>query len=431
MVGIAADTGITYRERSWMQTYTEEDVHQHIDKVGIEAILPPFYLNEKTTKKCTDDFEDEPFQLWRIIKEKALHKIYAAHNSMCDGEIIASKLNLPIDHTRHMELDFLGRCEDGLFILELKVKKAAERNAFTELLGYSNYFAQLFALSGHRDITNVLVAKLEAKITKQAYLYDLIINDRNTIVYAPLISNGNVSSLNLELYIPDDSDFEHFTNTLLGHEAMSCAVASFHDLDGWFDSEEINGNLNSWTTKHLGALSHYTSQLMEAESLHGFCFIRKRWSELNLFYENSLVICAINPFSSAETDRSEQLSRFLSHEKIGEIGDCASSGFIGRLIRLGQKAIKDGLTHDYSCNIEIPLWHVFQLEMLEVVCTHNFGFHPTGILRDAYVSYLNDEYEKEENGCSDMDLSILKVNEIYNWMKAWEFMRACGYTNET
>lgn len=411
--------------------YTEEDVHQHIDKVGLAAILPPSNPNEDQTEKCKDNPEEDSFQLWKIIKEKALHKIYATHNGMYDGEIIASKLSLPTDNTRPMELDFLGRCDDGLFILELKVKKAAERNAFTELLGYSNYFAELFALSGHRDITNVLVAKLEAKITKQAYLYDLIINDRNTIVYAPLISKGNVSSLSLELYVPDDSEFKHFTNTLLGHEAMSCAVVSFHDLDGWFDSEEIDGNLNSWTQKHLGALSHYTSQLMEAESLHGFCFIRKRWSELNLFYENSLVICAIDPFLSAATERFEQLSRFIPHNKIEEIGDCASSGFSGRLIRLGQKAIKGGLTHNYHCEIEVPLWFAFQHDMMEVVFTHNFGFHPTGILRDSYVSYLNNEYEKEANGCSEMDLSILKVNEIYNWMEAWEFMRACGYTDET
>ena len=67
----------------------------------------------------------------------------------------------------------------------------------------------------------------------------------------------------------------------------------------------------------------------------------------------------------------------------------------------------------------------------KMVLAHNFGFHPTGILRDAYVSHLNNEYEKEKNGCSDVDLSVLKINEIYNWMGAWEFLQACGYTGET
>jgi len=40
----------------------------------------------------------------------------------------------------------------------------------------------MFALSGSKDITNVLVAKLDNKITTQAYLYDLLIADRNVIV---------------------------------------------------------------------------------------------------------------------------------------------------------------------------------------------------------------------------------------------------------
>jgi hypothetical protein len=65
-----------------------------------------------------------------------------------------------------MELDLLGQHEDGLFILELKVDRAAERNAFSELFAYSNYIAGLFVLSGHKDITNVLVAGLEVKITR-------------------------------------------------------------------------------------------------------------------------------------------------------------------------------------------------------------------------------------------------------------------------
>ena len=38
-----------------------------------------------------------------------------------------------------MELDLPGRmARTGLFVLELKVDKTAERNAFSELFGYSN-----------------------------------------------------------------------------------------------------------------------------------------------------------------------------------------------------------------------------------------------------------------------------------------------------
>jgi len=55
------------------------------------------------------------------------------------------------------------------------VDRAAERNAFSELFAYSNYVAGIFALSGHKDITNILVSTMDVKITRQAYLYDLLI----------------------------------------------------------------------------------------------------------------------------------------------------------------------------------------------------------------------------------------------------------------
>jgi hypothetical protein len=67
-----------------------------------------------------------------------------------------------------MELDLLGTHEDGLFVLELKIDKTAERNAFSKLFGYSNYIAEAAAASGRRDITNVLGAKLDNEITRHA-----------------------------------------------------------------------------------------------------------------------------------------------------------------------------------------------------------------------------------------------------------------------
>ncbi|MGX9181819.1 hypothetical protein [Mesorhizobium sp. BHbdii] len=96
--------------------------------------------------------------------------------------------------------------------MELKVERSAERNAFSELFAYSNYIAGMFALSGPQDITNILVANLDNKITRQAFLYDLLISERDIIVYRPVFPTGELSSLKLEIYIPSDDDFRHFTN---------------------------------------------------------------------------------------------------------------------------------------------------------------------------------------------------------------------------
>ena len=234
--------------------------------------------------------------------------------------------------------------------------------------------------------------------------------------------------MQLDLYLPSDDDFRHFTNELLSHDAMACVVISFDDLDGWFDSEEEGGNLNDWTKKHLSALSGYAAQLMEAERLHGFCFIRKPWLEIPRYHRNSLFVCALNPFRIAEPKRTNTMLLQLDENERDSFLETPELAFDGRLIRLAQRAIKDCLTDEYRANVETPYWGAIVTESQEVVFTHNFAFRPTGIMREAYVGYLNELYSREAagNGWGE-DVSILKINEVNNWMGAWMFMERCGF----
>lgn len=405
---------------------SEDEVHEYIYTTGLEKLVVDCHAVDSEVSLNTKYVEE--FHLWRLIKQKALSKISALHRTVRYGEFIASKLKLPTNNTNHMELDLIGTHEKGLFILELKVNRSAERNAFSELFAYSCYVAEIFAASGRHDITNVLVANLDAKITRHAFLYDLLIADRDVVVYKPTITDDKLDSLQLQLHLPSDEDFIVFTNNLLSHDSMSCVVASFDDLDGWFDSDEENGSLNNWTVEHLSKLSNYTAQLMEAEGLHGFCFIRKPWKEIPCYYRNSLVICAINPFKSVNHERAKVITNQLSYGNMSRLFELPELGFDGRIIRIGQRAISECLTHNHSCEVELPLWAAFVNSTGGVVATHNFAFNPTGIFREAYVSSLHNTYElnKTNPECAE-DVSILKVNEITNWLRAWEFMEMCGF----
>ncbi len=44
-------------------------------------------------------------------------------------------------------------------------------------------------------------------------------------------------------------------------------------------------------------------------------------------------------------------------------------------------------------------------------------------------SYLNMVYADAEAVLSHEDVSVLKVNELFNWFKAWEFMERCGFAD--
>ncbi len=45
-----------------------------------------------------------------------------------------------------------------------------------------------------------------------------------------------------------------------------------------------------------------------------------------------------------------------------------------------------------------------------------------------HVSYLNEIYARETRGIVVDDISVLKVNEVSNWLPAWQFMEMCGFT---
>jgi hypothetical protein len=412
------------------QKFSEEEVHQCIWATGIAELIAETDAFDADTACGVEhnEYGESNFELWRLIKYKALEKLENLHNLMTEGKLIGSKVKLPTDGTRPMELDFLGHHEDGIFVLELKVDRSAERNAFSELLGYSNYISEMFALSGPKDITNVLVTPLFAKISRHAFLYDLLISDRNIILYRPTFTTEEISSLQLELFIPSDEDFLHFSNELLSHEAMTCVVASFHDIEGWIDSEEDSGSLKSYTVEHLEAVSSYCAQLMEAERLHGFCWTRKRWKEIPADYENALILCALNPFRIINPSRSEPLLEQLDPEEVMLLRELAESGFHGRLLSLAKRALKETLTNEPTVELEAPEWSVMMTSMVETVFTHNLGFRPTGMLREAYVANISSFFAYEARGGRNCDNSVLKVNDTFNWFNAWTFMEGCGFS---
>ncbi|MFT9450357.1 hypothetical protein [Gluconobacter japonicus] len=423
-----------------MNTFSEEDVQNHLFAVGLGSVLEDdeMRLEEAIPRSSgsLSELEIPEFELWKLLKERALEKLRYLHDLTREGEFIGAGINLPIDKTRHMFLDLLGTNEDGIFILELKINRAAERNAFTELLAYSNYISSLFPGSGEKDIFNILVAPIEAKIAKQAYLYDLLISDRNVVLYQPKFPDGSAQSLRLSLYIPDDEEFQNFANCLLSHDAMACVVASFPDIPGWIEYDEENpSSLASHTCDTLRNITSYAAQLMEKEGLHGFCFIRKRWQEIQMALagekRSDLIICALNPFQLTGVDRTSLITDQLKKDDRSSFLETPRLGFDGRLLRIAERVINDCIEENFPVELETPDWGGMVTSMIETVFTHRLGFRATGMLREAYVENLA-AMRRYNASCpeSAVDVERLQIDDIISWLRAWTFMEACGFVPE-
>lgn len=420
-----------------MGAFSENDVHEYLHRAGLEAVMDDAEPRlEAALPKFSDElteYDIPGFELWKLLKEKTVQRLRYLHRLALNGEFIGSGINLPVDKTRHMFLDLLGTHEDGLFVLELKIEKAAERNAFTELFAYSNYIAGLFPGSGSKDILNILVAPIAAKITKQAYLYDLLITGRNIVLYQPQFPDDTAESLRLSLCIPDDEEFQHFANRLLSHNAMSCVVASFPDIPKWIDYDKDDpASLPSHTRDALEDLTSYAAQLMEHEGLHGFCYVRKRWHEVQMAVvgeeRSDLIICALNPFRLADAERVTNITNQLADEDRARFSEAPELGFHGRLSRTARQSIEDCIEPDYSHELEFPHWGSMVTAMVETVFADHIGFRPTGLFRDAYVEHLAAiRRYNASNPDVAIDVERLQMNDIFNWLKAWIFMEACGF----
>ncbi|MGX9181820.1 hypothetical protein [Mesorhizobium sp. BHbdii] len=156
--------------------------------------------------------------------------------------------------------------------------------------------------------------------------------------------------------------------------------------------------------------------------------IRKPWNEIPRYYRNSLFICALNPFNIAEPERTSAFLEGIDEQHHDNFLEAPQLAFDGRLIRLAQHALKDCLTNNYEGEVETPYWGAMVTSVQEVVITHNFAFRPTGMMREAFVGYLNGVYACNALGkCSGEDVSKLKIEEVNNWLRAWMFMERCGF----
>jgi hypothetical protein len=112
----------------------------------------------------------------------------------------------------------------GLTIIELKKSKQTERQAYTELLAYANHFCSIYPGLTETAINSVLIAPMETRTVRDAFVQEILVNNKSTAALIPSDDNGEIK---LTVYYPDDSYYQWFENNLLDDRSMYTVAVAF------------------------------------------------------------------------------------------------------------------------------------------------------------------------------------------------------------
>ncbi|HCQ6744544.1 TPA: hypothetical protein OL620_004821, partial [Escherichia coli] len=370
-----------------------------------------------------EDLSDVTAQL--LIKNRINSKLSNLHSKLYGLEFIGCEVPLEQNSNSTIRADFLAIfCDDtGLAVIELKKSEQTERQAFTELLAYSNHMTTLFPSMTKNDSVYILISPMETRIARDAVIQSLIFDNRDIIALIPTFSDPlDITSLKLELWIPDQTELATFSNIAFREDNFSvCKLSWEYDAERW-DAARGEELLHSFVSQ-FDNISCLAAQYMEESGVHGFTYCSQLWPELSqaLPFTNSLVLVGMNPYAvgsvqhlSTEDDNYDDIpdpNSYTPHisELIGKLGEGelyeanidVLSGlhctWISQLYRIGKQVIELTTRNTDGKYVHVEYgfmnWEIYQRSLLEDVFCNNFAIRSTGLIRHLYTDILKLDYD--------------------------------------
>lgn len=389
-----------------------------------------------------------------LLQQRAEEKINEILDDIEDLILTAKELPLKKIGDTTTRIDLFGESElAGLTIIELKKSKQTERQAFTELLAYANHFCSIFPGLQETTITAILVAPMQTRTVRDAYVQELIVNNKNIIALVPSIDNGIVT---LSVYYPDKSYYQWYENNLFDDRSMSTVAISFPIIEGWIDSDikDRDSGIPEYSKSALNTISNSISHKLDSLGIHALVYASQKWGEIGQIfpYPNAIFVVATNPFSSFRASVDEgSVYGDTDPDRIQEIQNIydslqdddkefwierMESDFHGRLIRIVSKEFKLCFQNDegikISTEISLPDWYGLKTSMIDAVFTHNLDVYLTGLFRSVYMSYIIHVYSTGDDPIyySD-DLPKFSYQMLREFLPVWEIIRGIGFGNDS
>lgn len=366
-----------------------------------------------------------------LIKNQINKKLEKLHSKLYGIEFIGCEVPLEQESNSTIRADFLAYFPDdtGIAVVELKKSSQTERQAFTELLAYSNHLTTLFPAMSREDSVYILISPMTTRIARDAVIQSLTFDNRQIVALIPyFVDQNDISTLKLKLWLPTDSELATFSNVAFSEDNFSvCKIVWEYSEDRW-DAPKGENPIPE-LVEQLNSVSAYAAQKMEESGIHGFAYCSQTWSELAevLPYTNSLVLVGLNPYAvggaqylvkekKAKLDEiphplsylpsiSELIPKGISIDGDDYVMSSLYSVWSSQLFRIGLNVVESATKTIDGKEGHIDQgfldWGSYQRTFLEDVSCHNFLVRPTGLIRKLYDDVMNLDYDV----CQDVGLN--------------------------
>lgn len=390
---------------------------------------------------CNESFPEiiQKEKPWEITPAEIIFNISIEHykrmwRSVKNIRLLGCEVQLKKENDSTIRADFLGTFdgENGIAVIELKKSAQAERQAFTELLGYGSHIKTIFSPMSKVDIFYILIAPMEERIVREAVLNSVIYDRGQTFAVVPSWKNDDISTLTLTPWIPTFSEINNISSAIFSENNFDLFKITWDALEGDWSPVKDFASPDASMIQKMNTVSAYAAQIMEEKGIHGFVFCSQAFSEnrTNTPLSNAIVIVGLNPYKATK-------NRFISN-KNGVPDQVASqysveSLLITDIIPELENKYYNADDHDHHCFYDLSTswdneitgigfevvttmtksldddcinldhggfdWENFQESMTEDIMTHKFDIRPTGIIRQLYSEYSRLDYDYiRENG---------------------------------
>ncbi|MFH6981887.1 hypothetical protein [Marinoscillum luteum] len=372
---------------------------------------------------CEADFSEKPshsdessiltLDAQNLIYSNVISRLEQLYEEVIDLELFGIEVSLSKKQDSTIRADFLGMRPGapGISIIELKKSKQTEREAFTELLAYSNHINSLFPTHTKDDTLLVLIAPFKVRTVREAFLQTLLFEKKRVFVLIPEFENDKVDSLRLKPYIPSFDEVVNLSEAAFAKRNFDVRVIVWYDTPEFWNNEEGETGKaedpTDWQIALMNSVSAHAAQLMEEKQIHGFVYTSQSWPEIKMPLPNSLVLVGLNPYKVANDLYYLENFKDIKLKDIPTIGSFNTPDLRAYISGLNSKDNNE--IHENENYVEWlnMVWesHLYRIGM-EVVRLVNLNVHESEVMTDRGIMTWED-YESnfiENIACFNYDI---------------------------